>query len=155
MSINAVDIVGISKKRNKVIPYLVEVTLEEPTPSSFLQVRETLTRIGISVIKEGQENTLFQTCHILAKKGKYYIVHFKAMFILDGRDNNLTVADIARQNLIIQLLEDWGLVTLVNPEMVDTPVCNMSSIKIITHEEKPKWKLTTKYNIGSYKKVVQ
>ena len=153
MNITAVDIVGNKATRNGILPYLVEVKLDEPSVSSFLQVRETLTRLGISVMKEGESNTLYQTCHILAKRGKHYIVHFKSMFILDGRDNNLTEADIARQNLIIQLLEDWGLVTVVDPYMVDEPVCSMSSIKILSHEEKKDWKLVTKYNIGSYKKV--
>lgn len=153
MTITAVDIVGNTAKRDKIIPYLVEITLAEPSVSSFLQVRETLTRLGISVSKEGEQNTLYQTCHILAKRGKHYIVHFKTMFVLDGRNNDLTVADIARQNLIIQLLEDWDLVTVVNPYMVDEPVCNMSSIKILTHQEKKDWKMVTKYNIGSYKKA--
>jgi hypothetical protein len=153
MSITALDIVGNKAKRNGIIPYLVEVTLKEPSSSSFLQVRETLTRLGISVSKKDEPSTLYQTCHILTKRGKHYIVHFKSMFILDGRNNDLTEADIARQNLIIQLLEDWGLVTVVVPEMVDSPVCSMSSIKVISHQEKKDWKLATKYNIGSYKKV--
>lgn len=151
MTIKAVDIVGSTATRDNVIQYLVEVTLPEPTSNSFLQVKETLTRMGISVRKEGEPDSLYQTCHILSKRGKYYILHFKSLFMLDGRTNTLTTGDIARQNLIIYLLDDWGLVNIMKHYMISDPVGSMGNIKIIPHKDKADWKLVPKYNIGSRK----
>lgn len=127
---------------------MVEITLEQP--DDFLKVKETLTRIGIASKKD---NTLVQSCHLLHKRGKYYIVHFKEMFIVDGRESNLTVGDIERRNLIVGLLVDWGLVKVVDPKMVAMKA-PMSSIRIIPFKEKDKWNLQSKYTIGNkgYKK---
>jgi hypothetical protein len=152
MKMTSVGIVGSNAKGDDVIPYLVEVTLKEPSSSSFLQVRETLTRIGISASKIGEMDSLYQTCHILSKFGKHYIVHFKTLFVLDGRENNISEGDIARQNLIIRLLADWGLINIENPSMMETPMCSMSNIKIIPFQDKSKWRLVQKFNIGAYVK---
>jgi hypothetical protein len=124
---------------------LVEVLLTQP--DDFLKVRETLTRIGVASKKD---KTLFQSCHILHKQGKYYIVHFKELFALDGKPTDLTDNDLSRRNAIAKLLVDWGLVTLVLPEQIETPVpIFISQIKIISHKEKSDWQLVPKYNIGS------
>jgi hypothetical protein len=124
---------------------LVEVLLAQP--DDFLKVRETLTRIGVASKKD---KTLFQSCHILHKQGKYYIVHFKELFALDGKPTDLTDNDLSRRNAIVKLLVDWGLVTLVLPEQIETPVpIFISQIKIISHKEKNDWQLVPKYNIGS------
>jgi len=124
---------------------LVEVTLKQP--DDFLKVRETLTRIGVASKKD---NTLFQSCHILHKQGKYYIVHFKEMFALDGKETDLSENDLSRRNAIAKLLQDWGLVTIVLPAQVEQPEpITISQIKIIPHKEKKDWQLVPKYNIGS------
>ena len=126
---------------------MVEVILNEP--DDFLKVRETLTRIGVASRKEKK---LYQSCHILHKQGKYYIVHFKELFALDGKHANLTVNDVQRRNRIIQLLCDWGLVTVIEPEKV-TDIAPLNQIKVLAYKEKNEWVLETKYNIGKKKKV--
>jgi hypothetical protein len=128
---------------------LVEVTLTQP--DDFLKVRETLTRIGVASKKD---QTLFQSCHILHKQGKYYIVHFKELFALDGKPTDLSENDLARRNAIAILLEDWGLIKIVNEPQVRQPEpIFISQIKIISHKDKNDWQLIPKYNIGSKKKV--
>ena len=123
---------------------MLEVRLNEP--DDFLKVRETLSRIGVASRKD---KTLFQSCHILHKQGKYYIVHFKELFALDGKDTNLSENDIARRNTIANLLADWGLVDVVGTTKIEaTP---LSQIKVISFKEKGDWKLETKYNIGKKK----
>jgi hypothetical protein len=122
---------------------LVEVTLTEK--DDFLKVRETLTRIGVASKKE---KVLFQSCHILHKQGKYYITHFKELFALDGKPTDLTENDIARRNTIANLLEDWELITIVNPNQTEEPQVSLSQIKIISYKDKHDWQLTPKYNIG-------
>jgi hypothetical protein len=128
---------------------LVEVTLTKP--DDFLKVRETLTRIGVASKKD---KTLFQSCHILHKQGKYYIVHFKELFALDGKPTDLSENDLSRRNAIAILLEDWGLVKIVNEAQVQQPEpIFISQIKILPHKEKNEWQLTPKYNIGTKKKI--
>ena len=122
---------------------MLEVVLNEP--DDFLKVRETLTRIGVASRKDKK---LYQSCHILHKQGRYFIVHFKELFLLDGKKSNLEVNDVARRNTIGKLLSDWGLVTLKGE--VD-PVAPLSQIKIISFKEKNEWILETKYNIGKKK----
>ena len=123
---------------------LVEVTLNEK--DDFLKVRETLTRIGVASKKD---KTLFQSCHILHKRGQYYVVHFKELFALDGKPTDITEGDLARRNAIANLLEDWGLVSLVNPKQTEVPEpIFLSQIKILSHKEKNEWQLVQKYNIG-------
>jgi len=124
----------------------VEVTL--PTPDSFLKIKETLTRIGISSRKDKK---LFQSCHILHKKGRYAILHFKELFILDGKHNTFTEEDHARRNTIVNLLEEWELVKIVDAEKTKDPVASLNQIKIISFKEKDDWELTVKYNIGNAK----
>jgi len=121
----------------------IEVTLNEQ--DDFLKVRETLTRIGVSSRKE---KVLYQSCHILHKQGRYYIVHFKELFALDGKPSNLSENDIQRRNAIARLLEEWGLVTIVNQEVIGDNVAPLHQIKIIAFKEKDDWELITKYNIG-------
>ena len=123
---------------------MIEITLNEP--DDFLKVRETLTRIGVASRKEKK---LYQSCHILHKQGKYYIVHFKELFALDGKRANLSVNDVQRRNRIIQLLCDWGLVTTVTEEPLD--IAPLNQIKVISYKEKGNWTLETKYNIGKKK----
>ena len=125
---------------------MVEVTLRQP--DDFLKVRETLTRIGVASRKEKK---LFQSCHILHKKGKYYIVHFKELFALDGKHANLTQNDVQRRNRIIQLLSDWGLITIMNVSKI-TDIAPLNQIKVLAYKEKHEWILETKYNIGKKKK---
>jgi hypothetical protein len=128
---------------------LVEVTLTEA--DDFLKVRETLTRIGVASKKD---KTLFQSCHILHKQGKYYIVHFKELFALDGKPTDLTENDLSRRNAIAKLLQDWGLIKVVISTQIDTPTpIFISLIKILSHKEKNEWQLVPKYNIGAKKKV--
>jgi len=128
---------------------LVEVTLNEA--DDFLKVRETLTRIGVASKKD---KTLFQSCHILHKQGKYYIVHFKELFALDGKPTDLTENDLSRRNAIVKLLQDWGLVKVINESQIQVPEpIFISQVKIISHKEKHEWQLVPKYNIGSKKKV--
>ena len=123
---------------------LVEVTLGEK--DDFLKVRETLTRIGVASKKD---RILYQSCHILHKQGKYYIVHFKELFALDGKPTDLSENDLSRRNAISQLLEDWGLVKIVNRKQVENPPpIFLSQIKILSHKEKDDWDLVPKYNIG-------
>ncbi len=125
---------------------MVEVILNEP--DDFLKVRETLTRIGVASRKEKK---IYQSCHILHKQGKYYIVHFKELFALDGKHANLTLNDVQRRNRIVQLIADWGLVTLVSPEKI-TDIAPLNQIKVLAYKDKGDWILETKYNIGSKKK---
>ena len=127
---------------------MIEVVLKEP--DDFLKVRETLTRIGVASRKEKK---LYQSCHILHKRGKYYIVHFKELFALDGKKANLTVNDVQRRNRIIQLLCEWGLIVVKAPENIKE-IAPLNQIKVIAFKEKAEWALETKYNIGK-KKVVQ
>ena len=122
---------------------MLEVTLKEP--DDFLKVRETLSRIGVASRKE---KTLYQSCHILHKQGKYYIVHFKELFALDGKDTNLSENDISRRNTIAKLLNDWGLIE-VKGDL--EPMAPLSQIKILSFKEKDEWTLETKYNIGKKK----
>jgi hypothetical protein len=122
---------------------MVEVTLAKN--DDFLKVKETLTRIGLASKKD---NTLYQSCHILHKQGKYYIVHFKELFALDGKPSDITENDIARRNTIANLLEEWELIDIVRQEQTDNPVVSLSQIKIIPFKEKNEWNLVTKYNIG-------
>lgn len=128
-----------------IVDSFVEVTL--PSDDAFLKVKETLTRIGISSRKS---NTLFQSCHILHKQGKYYIVHFKELFMLDGKGTNIDDEDIARRNTIIKLLAEWGLVQVVNEDVLSAE-SNLANIKIISHKDKENWELVAKYNIGNKK----
>ena len=124
---------------------MVEVTLSEP--DDFLKVRETLTRIGVASRKEKK---LYQSCHILHKQGKYYIVHFKELFALDGKRANLSTNDVQRRNRIVQLLSDWNLISLLNPEK-SNDIAPLNQIKVIAYKEKHDWSLETKYNIGKKK----
>jgi len=124
----------------------VEVRL--PDEDAFLKIKETLTRIGIA---NNKKKTLTQTCHILQKKGKYYIVHFKEMFLLDGKESTFSEEDRLRRNTIIGLLEDWGLLEVVKPEMIDD-MCPLRNIKILPYNEKENWELVAKYNIGKKKR---
>ena len=125
---------------------MVEVTLNEP--DDFLKVRETLTRIGVASRKEKK---IYQSCHILHKQGRYYIVHFKELFALDGKHANLTVNDVQRRNRIIQLLVDWGLVSIISPDKIQN-IAPLNQIKVLSYKDKGDWILETKYNIGSKKK---
>ena len=123
---------------------LVEVTLAEK--DDFLKVRETLTRIGVASKKD---KTLYQSCHILHKRGQYYIVHFKELFALDDKPTDISENDLSRRNAIVNLLEDWGLLTIVDKKQTETPEpIFLSQVKIISHKEKSEWQLTPKYNIG-------
>jgi hypothetical protein len=121
----------------------IEVTLNEQ--DDFLKVRETLTRIGVSSRKE---KVLYQSCHILHKQGKYYITHFKELFALDGKPSNISENDIQRRNAIANLLEEWGLVKILNPELMKDNIAPIHQVKIISFKEKEDWNLITKYNIG-------
>jgi len=127
---------------------LVEVTLNNP--DDFLKVRETLTRIGVASKKE---KTLYQSCHILHKQGRYYIVHFKELFALDGKPSNITESDVARRNTIIKLLKEWELVEINEPDSVENPTAPISQIKVLPFKDKEEWALTAKYNIGKKKTV--
>ena len=122
---------------------MLEVVLREP--DDFLKVRETLSRIGVASRKERK---LYQSCHILHKQGKYYIVHFKELFALDGKETNLSENDIARRNTIANLLAEWDLVGLVNPSKTEEPTLPLNQLKILSFSEKEEWTLTPKYNIG-------
>ena len=122
---------------------MLEVTLNEP--DDFLKIKETLTRIGVASRKD---NKLYQSCHILHKQGRYFIVHFKELFLLDGKPSNLIENDIERRNTITTLLSDWGLVQIVNSEQA-TAKAPLRQIKVIPHKDKSLWELCTKYNIGN------
>jgi hypothetical protein len=128
------------------VDQMVEVTLNEQ--DDFLKVRETLTRIGIASRKD---KTLYQSCHVLHKQGRYYIVHFKELFALDGKPANFDQGDLARRNTIANLLNDWGLIKLVDESRSADPVAPMSQIKIIPHKDKDEWTLEAKYTIGRKK----
>ena len=121
---------------------MLEVTIKQP--DDFLKVRETLTRIGVASRKD---KTLFQSCHILHKQGKYYITHFKELFALDGKNSSLSVNDIQRRNTITLLLQDWNLIEVVNPTLVEDKA-PLSQIKALPFKEKNEWNLVAKYNIG-------
>lgn len=121
---------------------MLEVTLAEP--DNFLKVRETLTRIGIASKKD---NTLYQSCHILHKQGRYFIVHFKELFALDGKDSNINSSDIERRNAIAALLQDWELLKIVNESKAENKA-SISQIKVVAFKEKKDWNLVAKYNIG-------
>ena len=122
---------------------MLEVVLNEP--DDFLKVRETLTRIGVASRKDKK---LYQSCHILHKQGRYFIVHFKELFLLDGKKSNLEVNDVARRTTIAQLMSDWGLLTVENKEKMK-PLAPLRQIKIISFKEKNEWELCPKYNIGN------
>ena len=124
---------------------MVEVGLKEP--DDFLKVRETLTRIGVASRKEKK---LYQSCHILHKQGRYYIVHFKELFALDGKKANLSTNDVQRRNRIVQLLGDWGLISIPTTDVI-TDVAPLSQIKVLAYKEKGDWTLESKYNIGKKK----
>ena len=126
------------------ITQLVEVRLKNS--EDFLKVKETLSRIGLASKKD---NTLYQSCHILHKQGKYYIVHFKELFMLDGKQANFSDGDIARRNRIVLLLDEWELVTIVDQNVVSDPVAPINQIKIIPFKDKHLWNLVTKYTIGN------
>ena len=128
---------------------MVEVTLNEP--DDFLKVRETLTRIGVASRKEKK---IYQSCHILHKQGRYFLVHFKELFALDGKHANLTSNDVQRRNRIAQLLVDWGLVGIVSAESIQD-VAPLNQIKVLSYKDKSDWILETKYNIGGKKKKVE
>ena len=128
---------------------MVEVTLNEP--DDFLKVRETLTRIGVASRKEKK---IYQSCHILHKQGRYFLVHFKELFALDGKHANLTQNDVQRRNRIIQLLADWGLIG-VNDISKIQDIAPLNQIKVLAYKDKSDWILETKYNIGSKKKKVE
>ena len=128
---------------------MVEVTLNEP--DDFLKVRETLTRIGVASRKEKK---IYQSCHILHKQGRYFLVHFKELFALDGKHANLTSNDVQRRNRIAQLLVDWGLVGIVSADSIQD-VAPLNQIKVLSYKDKGDWILETKYNLGSKKKKVE
>ena len=133
---------------NALINEMVECTLAEP--DDFLKIRETLTRIGVASRKD---KTLFQSCHILHKQGRYFIVHFKELFALDGKPTNFSENDQARRNTIANLLSEWGLILLVNSERTSELTVPLNQLKILAYKEKEDWTLTAKYNIGN-KKVI-
>ena len=124
---------------------MIEITLNEP--DDFLKVRETLTRIGVASRKEKK---IYQSCHILHKQGRYYIVHFKELFALDGKHANLTQNDVQRRNRITQLLSDWGLISIVDDEAI-VDIAPLNQIKVLAYKEKGEWELESKYNIGKKK----
>ena len=126
---------------------MVEVRLNEP--DDFLKVRETLTRIGVASRKEKK---LYQSCHILHKQGKYFIVHFKELFALDGKYANLTINDVQRRNRITRLLSDWGLISILKEESIQD-IAPLNQIKVLPYKDKNEWKLEQKYNIGKKNKV--
>lgn len=129
---------------------LVEIRIK--TDDDFLKIRETLTRIGVASRKD---KTIYQSCHILHKQGRYYIVHFKELFALDGKPSNFDATDQARRNTIANLLAEWKLVELVNPQRSADPVSPLSQIKVLPHREKNEWNLVAKYNIGKKVNNVQ
>lgn len=131
---------------DEIVSSLVEIRL--PNPDNFLKVKETLTRIGIP----NKEKKLFQSCHILQKRGKYYLVHFKELFLLDGKKADFTEEDQGRRNTIANLLSDWGLVELVDKEKVQENLIPMQKIKVIAFKDKENWELVEKYSIGKKKK---
>lgn len=131
-------------EHESIVQDLVEINF--PHKDDFLKIRETLSRIGVASRKDKE---LFQSCHILHKRGKYYIVHFKELFKLDGKPTNIDESDIGRRNTIIGLLKQWSLLEVVDESRVKEPIAPLSQIKVIPFKEKSEWKLTTKYSIGS------
>lgn len=129
-----------------VLETLVEVRLRED--DDFLKVRETLTRIGVASHKDKR---LYQSCHIFHKQGRYYIVHFKELFALDGKPSNFSEEDKGRRNTITRLLQDWDLIEVVDPERIEDPVVSLNQLKILPYKEKDEWELIPKYNIGRTK----
>ena len=125
---------------------MLEISFKEN--DDFLKIRETLTRIGVASRKD---KTLYQSCHILHKRGKYYLVHFKELFALDGKESSITENDLARRNAIARLLDEWDLLSILDEEQSSTPLAPMSQIKVLPHKEKPEWNLVAKYNIGTAK----
>jgi len=132
---------------NELLDSLIEVKIAEE--EDFLKIKETLTRIGVASRKEKK---LYQSCHIFHKQGRYYIVHFKEMFLIDGKPSNFSDEDKGRRNKIISLLQDWGLLKVVEPESITDLQASMNQIKIINHKEKNDWTLEAKYNMGRKKK---
>jgi len=132
---------------NDLLDFLVEVRIAEE--EDFLKIKETLTRIGVASRKEKK---LYQSCHIFHKQGRYYIVHFKEMFAIDGKPSNFSDEDKGRRNKIIELLQDWQLLKVVEAEKIKDPIALISQIKIINHKEKDEWTLEAKYNMGRKKK---
>lgn len=132
---------------NDLLGDLIEVKIAEE--EDFLKIKETLTRIGVASRKEKK---LYQSCHIFHKQGKYYIVHFKEMFAIDGKPSNFSEEDKGRRNKIIELIQDWGLLKVVELDSIKDPLASMSQIKIINHKEKNEWTLEAKYNMGRKKK---
>lgn len=131
---------------NDILNTLIEVKIGEE--EDFLKIKETLTRIGVASRKEKK---LYQSCHIFHKQGKYYIVHFKEMFAIDGKPSNFSEEDKGRRNKIAELLQDWGLLRVVDTDKIKEPQASMSQIKIINHKEKSEWILEAKYNMGRKK----
>ena len=132
---------------NDLLGDLIEVKIAEE--EDFIKIKETLTRIGVASRKEKK---LYQSCHIFHKQGKYYIVHFKEMFAIDGKPSNFSEEDKGRRNKIIELIQDWGLLKVVEADSIKDPLASMSQIKIINHKEKNEWTLEAKYNMGRKKK---
>ncbi len=128
------------------IENMLEISFKEN--DDFLKIRETLTRIGVASRKD---KTLYQSCHILHKRGKYYLVHFKELFALDGKESSISENDLARRNAIARLLEEWELLSINDPNQASTPLAPMSQIKVLPHKEKNEWSLVAKYNIGTAK----
>jgi len=128
---------------NNILESLVEVKIDGE--ESFLKIKETLTRIGVASRKE---NKLYQSCHIFHKQGHYYIVHFKEMFIIDGKPSNFSEEDMGRRNKIAELLQDWGLLTVLDEEKIKSPLAPMNQIKVLNYKEKNEWTLEAKYQIG-------
>jgi len=131
---------------NDILETLVEVRIGEE--EDFLKIKETLTRIGVASRKEKK---LFQSCHIFHKQGRYYIVNFKEMFAIDGKPSNFSDEDKGRRNKIVELLQDWGLLKVIEEDKIKEPLASMSQIKIINHKEKSEWTLEAKYNMGRKK----
>jgi hypothetical protein len=123
----------------------VGVEINLPSPDNFLKIKETLTRIGIASKKDKK---IYQSCHILHKQGRYAILHFKELFILDGKENNFSDEDAARRNTIVNLLAEWNLLEVLDESLIEDPIAPLSQIKILSHKEKDNWTLESKYNIG-------
>lgn len=136
--------------QNNLFEDLVWVKLSDP--NNFLKIRETLTRIGIASRKD---NTLYQSCHILHKQGNYAIVHFKELFALDGKETNFSDEDKARRNTIAALLEQWGLIEIIDPAKIESPRAPMSQIKVLPYREKGAWTLESKYSIGKIRRPIE
>ena len=128
------------------IDNMLEISFKEN--DDFLKIRETLTRIGVASRKD---STLYQSCHILHKRGRYYLVHFKELFALDGKESSITENDLGRRNAIAKLLEEWELLSIINVSKAQEPLAPMSQIKVLPHKEKSEWDLVAKYNIGNAK----